>query len=148
MKITLFTLLAIFIIMQFIPVDKTNPQYDKSKEFVFPAHIEPMIKSACYDCHSYDTVWPWYSSIAPMSYSISKNVNHGRDALNFSIWEEYDDEKKHKKMKEIFRAVYASMPLGDYIKFHAEADLTKEQRAIIRTWAKEIIDAKETSASK
>ncbi|QOG13009.1 heme-binding domain-containing protein [Arcobacter sp. FWKO B] len=148
MKITLITLILIFIGMQFIPVDRTNPEFDKSKEIFLPEHIKPLIKDACYDCHSYETKWPWYSSIAPMSYSVSKNVAHARQGLNFSIWEDYDDETKHKKMRELFRAVYAAMPLGDYIRFHAEADLTKEQRTLIRDWAKEIIDAKEMSASK
>ncbi|MCK9337907.1 MAG: heme-binding domain-containing protein [Arcobacteraceae bacterium] len=142
MKITLIILVAILIGMQFIPAERVNPEFDKSKEIVLPEHIKPLIQNACYDCHSYETKWPWYSAIAPMSYSVSYNVTNARKGLNFSIWEDYDDETKHNKMKEIFRAAYAAMPLGDYIRFHSEADLSTEQRTTIRTWAKEIIDSK------
>lgn len=142
MKITFFTLVAILILMQFMPVDRTNPEFDPSKKMVLPENIESLFKDACYDCHSYETKWPWYSAIAPISYSVSYNVNNARRGLNFSTWEDYDDETKHKKMKEIFRAVYAAMPLRDYVRFHPEADLTKDQRAEIRAWAKEIIDNK------
>jgi hypothetical protein len=142
MKIALISLVLILLGMQFIQVDRTNPEFDKSKEIVLPEHIKPLIQAACYDCHSYETKWPWYSAIAPMSYSVSKNVEHARQGLNFSLWEDYDDATKHDKMKEIFRAAYAAMPLRDYVRFHSEADLTTEQRAIIRTWAKEIIDNK------
>ncbi|MDY0365835.1 MAG: heme-binding domain-containing protein [Arcobacteraceae bacterium] len=148
MKGTLFVFIVIILAMQFIPAPKSNPTFDKNSEFVFPKEMEPLIKHACYDCHSYETKWPWYSYIAPMSYSVSKNVTNARAALNFSIWQEYDEDKQYEKIKEFFRTVYAPMPPRDYIRFHSEADLSVKEREMIRKWLKEIINNKEESVSK
>lgn len=134
MKKAIFIIVAIFAIMQFIQVEKKNKVVDPNLEIKAPENIMTMFKNACYDCHSYQTNWPWYSNIAPFSWIISDHVENGRRALNFSTWEEYSSEDKKKKMKEIFRTAYASMPLSSYIKLHEEADLTREQRTEIREW--------------
>jgi hypothetical protein len=120
--------------MQVIQVEKTNPIVEKSLEIKAPENIMKMFKNACYDCHSNETVWPWYSSIAPASWIIKGHVEDGRRSLDFTKWELYNEEEKLKKLKEIYRTVYASMPLVNYIKLHKEADLSKEQRELIREW--------------
>lgn len=93
-----------------------------------------ILKTSCFDCHSNEVKYPWYSDIAPFSWVVANHVNTGRKALNFSIWENYSPEKKEEKLKEIFRTAYASMPLPSYIYAHEEADLSKEQRTMIRNW--------------
>ncbi|MBD3829966.1 MAG: heme-binding domain-containing protein, partial [Arcobacter sp.] len=90
--------------------------------------------TACYDCHSNETVYPWYSNIAPFSWVVSNHINEGRKALNFSTWENYSDEEKKEHLKDIYRTVYASMPLQSYLWIHDDAILTKEQRTMIRDW--------------
>ncbi len=134
MKRAILIILSILIFMQFFQIDKENKKLDKTLEIKAPDNIMTMLKDACYDCHSNQTKWPWYSNIAPFSWAIDTHVKDGRKALNFSTWEEYSPEEKKKKMKEIFRTAYASMPLSSYIKFHEEADLTREQRTQIRDW--------------
>ncbi len=134
MKRTILIILLVFIAMQFIQTEKINKQTPKELEIKAPEHIMTMLKNACYDCHSNEVKWPWYSNIAPFSWIINRHVSHGRNALNFSEWENYTEEEKKKELKEIFRTTYASMPLADYIKFHEEADLTREQRTQIRDW--------------
>ena len=134
MKYTLLIVLAIFIGMQFIQTDKTNEQTPKHLEIKAPENIKVMLKNACYDCHSDEVRWPWYSNIAPFSWIIDDHVNNGKMALNFSQWENYTEEEKKKQLKEIFRTAYASMPLAGYIRFHEEADLSREQRTMIRMW--------------
>lgn len=134
MKRALLIIVAIFIIMQFFQIEKENKEVNKNLEIKAPDNIMTMLKNACYDCHSYETKWPWYSNISPFSLMIDTHVKDGRRALNFSIWEEYSEKEKKKQMKEIFRTAYASMPLSSYIRFHKEADLTKEQRSQIRDW--------------
>ena len=133
---------VIVLLMQFIQTDKTNPTVDSSLEIKAPAHIKSSLRSACYDCHSNETKWPWYSYVAPFSWSIKGHVSDGKKWVNFSEWENYSNQEKHKKMKEIYRAVYAAMPIGSYVSFHSEADLSKEQRSAIRKWAKEIVEKK------
>ncbi len=134
MKRALFIFLAVFVAMQFIQTQKDNKQTSRNLEIKAPENIMTMFKNACYDCHSNEVRWPWYSNIAPFSWIIDSHVGNGRLALNFSEWENYSEKEKQKQLKEIFRTVYASMPLADYIKFHEEADLTREQRTQIRDW--------------
>jgi len=134
MKRTLLIILLVFIAMQFIQTEKVNTQTNPKLEMKTLPQIGAIFETACYDCHSNYTNWPWYSYVAPFSWIIDSHVKNGRKALNFSIWESYDKEKKEEKMKAIFRTVYASMPLQSYIKAHKEANLTKEQRGLIREW--------------
>ena len=134
MKRTLLIFLITFILMQFIRVEQTNQAVEKDLEIKAPLEIMTMFKNSCYDCHSDEVKWPWYSQIAPFSWTIKNHVNNGRKWLNFSIWETYTEEEKEKKLKGIYRTAYAIMPLPTYIWLHKEADLTKEQRSLIRDW--------------
>jgi hypothetical protein len=134
MKITIIIFFVVLLLMQAIQIDKTNPVIDKSLEIQAPKKVKVLLKNACYDCHSNETVWPWYSSIAPGSWIIEGHVVDGRKALDFSTWANYTKEEKKKKLKEIYRTVYAVMPLASYTWIHKEANLTKEQRELIREW--------------
>ena len=134
MKKTIFILAIVFIAMQFIRIDKTNKITPKELEIKVPENISLIFKKACYDCHSNEVKWPWYSNIAPFSWVINTHVQDGRKALNFSEWENYTKEEKTKKLKEIFRTAYAAMPLNSYKWAHEEADLTKKERTMIRDW--------------
>ena len=134
MKITILIFFIVLLLMQAIQINKTNPVTDKSLEIQAPKEVKVLLKNACYDCHSSETIWPWYSSIAPGSWIIEGHVVDGRKALDFSTWANYTKEEKEKKLKKIHRTVYAAMPLASYIWIHKEANLTKEQRALIREW--------------
>lgn len=120
--------------MQFIQIEKIEESTSKDLEIKAPKQIKTMLKNACYDCHSNEVKYPWYSNIAPFSWMINTHIKDGRKALNFSLWEEYSPKEKKKKLKEIFRTAYAAMPLNSYIFLHKEADLTREQRTQIRDW--------------
>jgi len=134
MKRALLIFLIIFIVMQFIQPNKENIAVEKNLEIKAPPEVMTLLKTSCFDCHSNETTWPWYSNIAPFSWVIAPHVAEGRKALNFSVWEEYSIEKKDEKMKAIYRTAYASMPLPSYIYLHENANLTKVQRSMIRDW--------------
>ena len=135
MKRTLLIFFIIFILMQFIQTNKENIAQEKNLEMkVDNIEVYNILKTACYDCHSNETVWPWYSKIAPFSWVVSNHVTEGKKALNLSTWENYNQEEKDEKIKDIYRTAYASMPLPSYIFAHENADLTKEQRSLIRNW--------------
>ena len=135
MKRTLLIFFIIFILMQFIQTNKENIAQEKNLEMkVDNIEVYNILKTACYDCHSNETVWPWYSKISPFSWVVSNHVTEGKKALNFSTWENYNQEEKDEKIKDIYRTAYASMPLPSYIFAHENADLTKEQRSLIRNW--------------
>ncbi|MBS9782615.1 MAG: heme-binding domain-containing protein [Arcobacter sp.] len=134
MKKVLLIVFACFIAIQFIRIDKISPKVDKNLEIEANKEVMDIFKKACYDCHSDEVVYPWYSNIAPFSWTIAGHISDGRKALNFSKWEKYTSEEKEKKLKDIYRTVYAAMPLQSYIWLHSEADLSKEQRKMIRNW--------------
>lgn len=83
--IAIVVLLVLFVLIQLIPVDKTNPAVVKEPQWDTPRTRE-LAKAACFDCHSNETVWPWYSKIAPSSWLLYRDVHEGRDTLNFSDW--------------------------------------------------------------
>lgn len=134
MKNTLIILFIIFVAMQFFQVEHTNPATNPKLEINAPAEVKAILKKSCFDCHSNEAKYPWYSNVAPVSWMVSRHVNNARSLINFSTWEEYTPEEKEKKIREVFRAVYAAMPLPSYLSMHKEAQLTQEERALIREW--------------
>ena len=132
---SLTLIFATFLIgMQLIPVERTNPPSDPKLEIKAPPEVQAIFARSCYDCHSNHTRWPWYSAIAPMKWFIARDVKVGRQWLNFSEWENYDDAKKEKLKAMIFKAVGLAMPLGLYVKAHPEAKLSPEDKQTIRDW--------------
>jgi Haem-binding domain len=122
-----------FIGIQFIGVGKSNPPV--TAEISAPANIKNILRASCYDCHSNETVWPWYSKIAPVSWFIANDVNSGRKHLNFSDWEKYADAKKEKKLKDIWNQVNeGEMPLRAYTFLHPGAELELDERNTIKKW--------------
>ncbi len=93
------------------------------------------MKTSCYDCHSNETVWPWYSYVAPVSFLVAGDVEDGRKRVNFSEWDKYDEKKKEKKMDAMIEAVEAGgMPLPKYLITHSDAKLDPEKIKILKDW--------------
>ena len=95
MKKIIIALIVILIGIQFIPVERTNPPV--TREINAPDNISSILKASCYDCHSNETDWPWYSYIAPVSFLVAGDVMDGRKNLNFSEWDKYEFEKRAKE---------------------------------------------------
>ncbi len=136
MKTTILIFIVLFALAQLKQIEMSNPKADPNLEIQTPTNVKHILKKACYDCHSNQTTWPWYSNIAPLSWIIEKHVVEGRAWVNYSIWETYSKEEQDKKLKETFRAIYVAMPPTDYIGLHPEADLTQEERKVVRDWIK------------
>lgn len=135
----LIGILLIVGIMQFFPIDKTNPSADPTLDFVSvmqpPAEVVSLFQNACYDCHSYTTEYPWYTNIAPVSWWIKKHINHGRDNLNFSLWGSYSAEKAKHKLEECAeKTLKTEMPLTSFLISHPEARISKEERKKLADW--------------
>ncbi|MEN8242152.1 MAG: heme-binding domain-containing protein [Chloroflexota bacterium] len=119
-------LLGIFIVFQFFPYgrDHTNPEV--TAEPIWDSQTtRDLAVRACFDCHSNETVWPWYSNIAPISWQVYQDVVNGRHELNFS---EYGEHKID--IEEIIDEIRDGyMPLPIYLPMHPEARLTDAERA-------------------
>jgi len=134
MKLIVYILILVFITMQFIIPQKIEYIEDTTFEIQTSENIKLILKKACYDCHSNQINYPWYSNIAPFSWVVINHTTEGVRALNFSKWEKYSDIKKEEKLKAIYRTVYSAMPLPSYTLAHTEANIIKEEREIIRNW--------------
>lgn len=127
-----------FLLMQTIQIDlpEVPKEIDKSKEMPMPKEIATLMKTSCYDCHSYETNVPWYGHVSPISWEVRSHIKEGRSALNFQEWGNYSEEKKQKIYKGIAKTINLRMPMPMYISMHAEADLSHSQRKEIKLWAK------------
>jgi hypothetical protein len=133
LKIFLIVLGVIIVAIQFIPVDRSNPPI--TLEIDAPANVLSILKTSCYDCHSNETNWPWYSYVAPVSFLISGDVENGRKRVNFSEWDKYDEKKKEKKMGAMIEEIEAGgMPLSKYLIIHPQAELDPEKIRILKDW--------------
>ncbi len=121
-------------VMQFIPVDRTNPPVET--EVPATAQQREVLRRACYDCHSNETVWPWYSRIAPVSFLLAHDVHDGRGELNLSTWNRYTPEQQLKKLKKSEEEVAdGEMPMWIYLPLHPNARLSAEDKALLRAWS-------------
>jgi hypothetical protein len=126
-----------FLLLQAIQIDIPEPpkQIDPKNEIDAPQEIMSMLKTSCYDCHSYQTKMPWYGHISPASLEVKSHIKEGREAVNFQEWGTYDDAKKQKIYKGITKTINFRMPMPMYLMVHEEAKLSREQREKIKAWA-------------
>ena len=141
MKKILVVVLVAFIIIQFFPIDKTNPAPTPGMDFLkiknTPPEVAQIINSSCYDCHSNETRYPWYSNIAPASWFLKNHINEGRKHLNFSTFATYEPKQQVDKLEECIEMVEKKeMPLESYFVGHQDAKITDEQRKILINYFK------------
>jgi hypothetical protein len=86
-------LVGIFILIQFIPVSHDNPEVTQEVQWV-STETRALAQSACFDCHSNETIWPWYSYVAPASWFLIHHVEDGRRRLNFSEWDQPNENER------------------------------------------------------
>lgn len=128
-------------VIQFVPVEQPNPPV--ALDIPTAPEVKAVLKESCYDCHSHETVWPWYSRIAPVSWLVAKGVHAGRDEMNFSTWDQYSTKDQVKKMHESWEEVAeGEMPPWFYIAAHRKAELSSEDRTVLQNWARVARQAK------
>ena len=98
-----------------------------------------MLKTSCYDCHSSESKYPWYSNVAPVSWWVKDHINEGREELNFSEWGTFSDKRKAKKIHEVLEEVEeGEMPMTPYLIIHTDAKLSPEQTENFMSWFKKL----------
>lgn len=140
MKI-LFALALLWFGLSFLPLQRTSVPV---VEPVGTPEVNNILRRACFDCHSTETNWLWYSYIFPVSVFVYHHVDEGREELDFSNWSELSHSKKLSQIDSILEAVETKeMPLPSYLWMHKEAILTDDDIEILRKWQKEMEDLKE-----
>ncbi len=126
--------IAVFVVLQFVPVDRANPPV--TRDIDAPPEVAVVLRAACYDCHSRETRWPWYSRVAPLSWFIAHHVEEGRRELDFSDWPAFDYTVQDELLRDVAKEVGEDkMPLASYRWGHPEARLTAAQRETLVRWA-------------
>jgi hypothetical protein len=132
-------LAAGLVVSQAIRPDRTNPPTDPTKTIVAmthpPANVLAILDKSCRDCHTNDTVWPWYTNVAPISWFVVGHVTEGRHELSFSNWADYDAALRAKRLAQMCDLVQrGEMPLPSYLLLHPDAALNDEERQAICDW--------------
>ena len=122
--IVIVGLLVLFLLIQFIPYghQHTNPPVVQEPKWDSPQTRE-LAQRACFDCHSNETVWPWYSNVAPVSWLVQRDVNDGRRRVNFSDWGHV------RELDDIPRVIQnGQMPMPIFLIMHPKARLTQAEK--------------------
>jgi hypothetical protein len=140
LKKVLFLLFAVFIAIQFIqPARNTSGQVlptDISKTVSVPENVHAILQTACFDCHSNNTRYPWYNYVQPAAWILANHIKHGKKDLNFSEFGSYSTRRQQSKFKSIASQIEdGEMPLYSYTMIHKNARLTKEEKLVIIKWA-------------
>ena len=133
-------ILALIILAQLFQPSRNNGEADGPQDITHVADVPDgvlsLLKSACYDCHSNHTSYPWYGKITPVNWWLQNHVDEGKSQLNFSIFSTYSQKKMDKKLDEIIGTVKERyMPMESYVRMHSEADLSDDQCKLITSWA-------------
>ena len=132
----LFGLLILVLAIQLIPADRENPP--SVETIAAPPAVEQILRRSCFDCHSYETQWPWYAYIAPASWLVAYDVHEARDHLNFSTWQIYDEDERIDNLEEMWEEIEeGNMPLWYYLPLHPEANLDDRERRLLHEWVLE-----------
>ena len=132
--------LIIFLLMQlYQPARNIAYEQDISLDFVSqynaPKNIETILRTSCYDCHSNNSNYPWYSSIEPGTFFMANHINQGKKELNFNEFGNYSNRRKSSKLKAILNQIKTNkMPLSSYTIIHKNAVLNENQKEQIINW--------------
>lgn len=133
------TLLLLLVVFQFFRIDKTTKELIPEKDFTtlsnMPTELASVLKNSCYDCHSDQPRYPWYTNVAPLSWWIKSHINEGSKHLNFSVWGNYPAKKVDHKLKECVEMLEENeMPLSSYLIMHGDSKLSAAQKTELMNW--------------
>lgn len=147
-KKILLAILIVLVVIQFIqPARNKGGQVlatDMAAIYKMPDTVQAVLKAACYDCHSNNTNYPWYTYVQPVGWMLTNHIRNGKEELNFSEFGSYTARRQRSKLKAIANQVKdGDMPLYSYTIMHKDARLNKAQKQLIIDWAQKIKDSLE-----
>ena len=144
--VILLPILIVFITIQFIqPVRNTSGQVlptDISNIYKIPPDVFTLINSSCYDCHSNNTNYPWYSNIQPVGWLLEADIKNGKSKLNFSEFGSLSSRRQISKLRNIENRIKdGTMPIKVYQIMHPSAQLTEEDKQLLIDWIQKTQDS-------
>ena len=133
-------LILVLIVIQFIrPARNTSSGISANDISAFatvPANVQQVLSRACYDCHSNNTRYPWYSNIQPVAWYLAHHVTEGKRELNFNEFGSYSHKKQVHKLQEMVNEIKeGEMPLSSYTLIHSDARLSEADKTLLINWA-------------
>jgi hypothetical protein len=139
--------LIIFLLMQlYQPARNIAFEQDLTANFTkvynVPKNVEAILRTSCYDCHSNNTDYPWYSNIQPIGIFMKNHINKGKENLNFNEYGNYSKRKQNSKLKAINKQIELNeMPLASYTLIHKNAILSSSQKQEVMKWIEKTSDS-------
>ena len=146
-KIFFYTIFIALLLLQLYPrpaknISLTMNVNDIANVHNVPADVQKVLKASCYDCHSNNTVYPWYANIQPVAWWLGDHIAEGKRELNFSEFGSYSIRRKYRKLEEINEEVKDDkMPLSSYTVIHRDAKLEENQKLILANWTTALRDS-------
>ena len=126
-------MVAIVLVIQVIPVERNvstvpaGQSFEKTEKV--PANVAAILKVSCYDCHSNNTRYPWYSELQPGAWFMARHIKKGKEELNFDEFNNYSKRRKKAKIKSIISQIEKDeMPLKSYRMMHGNARLSADEK--------------------
>ena len=146
-KKILFIGLIIFLLIQlYQPARNISFEQDITGNFTkvynVPKNVEIILRTSCYDCHSNNSYYPWYSYIQPARFFMERHIKEGKEELNFNEFGNYSKRRQNSKLKAISKEIESNeMPLSSYTLIHKNAILTASQKKKVLDWINKIEDS-------
>lgn len=144
-KILLFLLLAL-VVIQFIHPSKNKAEGEQTAYigniYPIPEDVKAILHKACNDCHSNNTIYPWYSKVQPVDWWLDNHIKEGKNHLNLDEYTNRNLRYQYHKLEEIAEQVRkGEMPLDSYTWIHKDAILTQTEKNALIGWADAIRDS-------
>lgn len=140
-KKAVVSLIIVFTVMQFIRPE-SNLQEKKAISINMPEDVSRIFSRSCFDCHSNNTRYPWYSSIQPFGWILARHIKKGKEDLNFDEFSGYSKRRQVNKLRAIKTSMKeGSMPLPSYLIIHRDARLSVEEMRLITQWTERMSDS-------
>lgn len=135
----LIILLILLVLIQFKRPQKNISNEisatDISAKYPMPAHVDSMLKTACYDCHSNNSFYPWYWNFQPVAWFMNDHIKEGKRHLNFSVFTTYEIAKQYRRLQQITDETKSGdMPLTSYTLIHRDAILSDKEKSELFAW--------------
>ena len=139
-KKILITVVIILVAIQFFRPERNTAEgvslNDITLAYQTSDEVKTILKKACYDCHSNNTVYPWYAEVQPVAWWLNNHVKEGKGELNFSEFGTYALARQYHKLEEVKEVIDENeMPLSSYTLIHTNAKLTNAEKQTLLAWS-------------
>ena len=142
-RIITLVLVVLIIAIQFIHPPKNQSATltinDISEVYTVPQDVQAILSKACNDCHSDNTVYPWYNNIQPVAWWLNNHIKNGKRHLNFSAFGSYRIARQYRKLNECEKELKeGEMPLTSYTWIHKNAVLNQQEKQKLTDWCESV----------